>query len=593
MSNPTGKQASGRRRKRLAAFFLIIAVLIAAGIFVLNEVLPDKDTAEMKEPVFNVTAGPLTISVNESGTIQSRQQIAIKSEVEGQTTILFLVPEGTQVKKDDLLIELDGSKLEDSLVEQQIRAQNTEAAFIRSRENLEVVKNQAKADIAQAELDFRFAQEDKKMYLEGEYPKTLKELQSKIALAEEELQRAKQKYDGSKVLFEEKYISQTELQADGLAAKKAQLNVDLAQEELKLLEKYTHKRRLDELEAALAQEEMALERVSRKATADVIQAEAELKAKEAEYKQQEKKLQKINQQMEKTKIRAPRDGLVVYASSTQATWRGNQDPLDEGQVVRERQELIYLPTADAMMAQVKIPEARLETVRVGLPARVHIDALPGRVFTGEVAKIAPLPDATSMFMNPDLKVYNTEIHLQGADKALRPGMSCTVEIVAAHYPEALYVPVHAVVRHGNQPVAYVHKHHEFVPQPIEIGLDNNRMVHVLNGISSGDVVLLNPPLSKASIAGKDDGLNALAQNIPKQEPPASVPEQPVAEAAPAIAREAEKGERERGQENTERSPTPKQREEFRQRMQNMTPEERENFRKTRENRRTSNPPANQ
>jgi len=56
------------------------------------------------------------------------------------------------------------------------------------------------------------------MYEEGEYPKDLKELEAKITLAEEEKQRAKQKYEGSKVLFEEKYISETELQADGLAA---------------------------------------------------------------------------------------------------------------------------------------------------------------------------------------------------------------------------------------------------------------------------------------------------------------------------------------------------------------------------------------
>jgi len=62
-------------------------------------------------PTFAVARVPLTISVSKPGTIKSRNLEVIKSEVEGQTTILTLVPEGTNVKKGDLLVELDASKL--------------------------------------------------------------------------------------------------------------------------------------------------------------------------------------------------------------------------------------------------------------------------------------------------------------------------------------------------------------------------------------------------------------------------------------------------------------------------------------------------
>ena len=120
----------------------------------------------------------------------------------------------------------------------------------------------------------------------------------------------------------------------------------------------------------------------------------QLKAKEREYDQQRTKLEKYERQIEHTKIYAPRSGLVVYATSVQMG-RGprRSEPLEEGQSVRERQHLIYLPSADSMMAEIQIHESSLEKARVGLPVRISVDALPGVPFTGRVAKIAPLPDA--------------------------------------------------------------------------------------------------------------------------------------------------------------------------------------------------------
>ncbi len=471
-------------------------VLLVGGLLWLRGPAAGEQAAAV--PTFAVEQGPLTISVNETGTIRSREQVILKSEVEGRTTILYLIPEGARVEKGDLLVELDTSRLQDQFIEQQIQTQNAEAAFIRARENLEVVKNQAQADVSLATLNYRFAQEDLKVYQEGEYPKQVKELEAKLALAEQERQRANREVEGSRILYNEKYISETELQADELTAKKAQLDVELAKDQLGLLQTHTHKRRMDELDAAVEQTQMALERARRKASADVLQAEADLRAKQAEYTQKKNRLDDVTQQLTKTKIHAPRDGLVVYATSTRASWRGNDEPLEEGREVREREELIYLPTADEMMALVKIQEATLDIVKPGMPVQITIDALPGRRFTGRVTKVAPLPDAASVWMNPDLKVYDTEIHLTESDTALRTGMNCTVNIIAAHYDEALYVPIQAVVRRGAEPTVYVRDKTGFVPRTVELGLDNNRLVRIVDGLQSGEIVSLAPPLEAGS-----------------------------------------------------------------------------------------------
>lgn len=494
-NNPTRKPS--RRKPALAFAAIIVAAVIALALFFAGDWLADTE----EDPVATFTVpepGPLTISITESGTIRSKERTVIKSEVEGRVTIIDLIPEGTLVEKDDLLIQLDASNLQDKLVEQQIRVQNTDASFVQARENLEVVKNQTKADISQAKLDARFAEEDLTMYKEGEYPKQLKELETKIALAAEDLQRARKTLEGSEVLYKEKFISENELQGDQLAAKKAELDLELARDELNLLQDYTHQRKLDELNAAREQADMALERVKRKASADLVQAETQFRAKEAERNQQKTKLKKIENQIAKTRITAPRNGLVVYATSTQFSWRGNTDPLAEGQEVRERQELIVLPTTDSMIVEVEVPEAKLQLVQKDLPVRVKVDALPGRTFRGKVTKIAPLPNATSIFLNPDLKVYDTEVLLEGSTEGLRTGMSCTAELIAEQYDDAISIPVHAVLRHGRQPVVYVQRDGEFQAQPVTVGLDDNRIIHITDGLNPGDVVMLNPPLQDAA-----------------------------------------------------------------------------------------------
>jgi HlyD family secretion protein len=451
------------------------------------------------EPSFPVARGPLTISVTESGTIKAREQIIIKNEVEGRTTILFLVPEGTRVEEGDLLVQLDASRLEDNKIDQQIKVLNAEAAFIGARENLAVARSQAESDIDKAELDLRFAGEDLKKYEEGEFPQKVMEAKAKVTLADEERQRAKEKLVWSKTLYEEKYLSQLELQADELAARKAELNGELARAELDLLKGFTYRREMAQLESDVKQNTMALDRVRRKAAADIVQAEAELKAKRAGYEQEKNKEKKGEDQIAKTRITAPAAGLVVYATSARATWRGNTQPLEEGQEVRERQDLIHLPTAASFIAEIKVHESSLKKISPGMPARLTVDALPGQGFSGTVAKIAPLPDAQSIFLNPDLKVYRTEIHLEGEGGDLRTGMSCRAEIVVNHYEDSLFVPVQAVLRVKGDPTVYVRGASGWEARKVEIGEDNNRMVRIVAGVSESEEVLLTPPLAEAEV----------------------------------------------------------------------------------------------
>ncbi len=225
------KQDKNRLKLVLAIALPILLVVTVAAV----KWSGGEDATE-NIPTFEVKRGPLTISIDASGTIKALDQVVITCKVKGEggrsegggVTILTLVPEGTHVKKGDLLVELDSSSFEDQLVAEQITLQTAETTLISATETLEVGKNLAESEKEQAQLTLNFAEQDLKKYEEGDYQNELTDAESQIVVKEEAAQQAADKYTWSEQLFAEKYISQSELKADELALSRASLEVKLA-----------------------------------------------------------------------------------------------------------------------------------------------------------------------------------------------------------------------------------------------------------------------------------------------------------------------------------------------------------------------------
>lgn len=499
----------GQRRPRAWLVGLVLGALGLAALSWWRLGAPQERSYD--GPTSPVARGPLTISVSEGGTIEAREKVVLKCEVdERSTTITYLVPEGTRVEQGAVVVELDASVLQDELYDEEIDVLDTEAEYLSSRENLAVVKNQAQADVAQAELTLRFAREDVKKYVEGEYPRQLLEATNNVTLARERLQQARDRLGWSMQLSERGFLAGSELDRDRLAFQSAELEVELAQSEAELLQTYTHARELAQLESDVEQAELALERVRRKSAADIVLAETNLRARERQLERQRAQLADIQQQVANCVIRAPVAGMVVYATTGRGDFRGNDEPLEVGREVRQQEELIHIPVADAKSVRIKVHESVLDKVHVGQDVSITVDAQAGRVYQGRVARISPLPDGQSQWLNPDLKVYDTEIHLTGTLEGLRTGMTCRAEIMIERYEDALFVPVHCVVRIADRPTVFVVEGGRLVARAVEVGLDNNRMIHVVSGLREGELVALAPPLedSEVPLPGPGEGAPA-------------------------------------------------------------------------------------
>jgi HlyD family secretion protein len=478
-------------------------VLLALALWAATSLFSSND-AQSNINNYTVRQGPLKISITETGTIQPKEKLIVKNEVEGSTAITYIADERSTVKKGDLMIQLDSSSLSDKKVDQEIQVQKAEATKIEATENYEVTKNQAQSDIESAKLAYDFAQLDLKKYIEGEYPDSVKAAESNITVAEQEVAQAKDTLDWSKKLYEEGYLSQSELEKDTLSYTRKQLAMELKTAAKELLVNYTHKRQLAKLQSDVTQTKSALERSTRKATANVAQAEAKKAAMQAEFERQSAKLEKYKNQLEKTKIYAPADGTIIYATSAEQSQHhhgSRTEPLKVGNSVQERLELIHLPTTSGFVVNLSIPEASIDKVKEGLPAQVTLDNVPNVVYTGKVTSVSNVVDAQSNFMNHDLKVYSTVITLEdsGDSGLLHSGMSCSAEIIIDQYENSVYVPIQAVMNVGGEPTVYMVKSDKLKPRTVETGLDNNMVIRITSGLEPGEIVTLAPPLAQAAI----------------------------------------------------------------------------------------------
>jgi RND family efflux transporter MFP subunit len=186
---------------------------------------------------------------------------------------------------------------------------------------------------------------------------------------------------------------------------------------------------------------------------------------------------------------------VVYGSSTENNpfRRSNEEPIQEGTAVRERQRIITIPDMTKMGVRVSIHESAVQRVSQGQTVRLRVDAFPNRALTGTVDRVAVLADSANMFMNPDLKVYPTTIRIDGVYDWLRPGMSAEVEILVDTLHDVVYVPIQAITYSGNEQFVYVNTNGVVSRRKVTTGRYTEEFIEIASGLSEGEQVLLLPP----------------------------------------------------------------------------------------------------
>lgn len=150
----------------------IVAVIVAALLLALLLALYLRPAAkeDYTAAAYTVHKSDLVVSVLEGGSLAATNSQEIKCAVEGQTSIISVVPDGYVITDEDvkagkILLELDSSKLREQAIQQDIAFQDASATFTQAKEQLEIQKNQNESDISAAELQVKFARMDLEKFL--------------------------------------------------------------------------------------------------------------------------------------------------------------------------------------------------------------------------------------------------------------------------------------------------------------------------------------------------------------------------------------------------------------------------------------------
>src|SRR5262249_58505053 len=137
-------------------------------------------------------------------------------------------------------------------------------------------------------------------------------------------------------------------------------------------------------------------------------ARADELAKQASLQLEKDKASKLRRQIAACTMVAGRDGFLVHANDPRFT---NKLAIKQGATVRERQIIFRIDDLNGpMLVTTKVPESMVDQLKVGIRARISVDAFPAEVFTGLVSEVPPLPDPTRHF-DRHLKVYSTYVHV--------------------------------------------------------------------------------------------------------------------------------------------------------------------------------------
>jgi HlyD family secretion protein len=491
-------------KQRPAVFAIAGVLLLAALVFLFTR----GRSAPVALSSHEVKRADFLISIVEGGTLEAVEEISIRNEVEGTARIIRIVPEGSYVKAGDLLVELDSSASQDAVNQQQIAVEKARFALIQAEQQLEIQKITAETDLKAADLKVEFAETDLKKYLEGEARQLERNAQIEITNVIESLAIARDRLEWTRKLYTNGFETKSTLDKDTLTVSQSELKLEQASNTLWMLREFDAKKKRRELEAAVNEARQAREKVRLQGDRTKAQYQADVATQKSTLELNQSKLERDLKQLTATKIYAPQDGLVVYSGGGGGGGRfSNESMIEEGAVVRNRQELIKLPDVSQMKLLVRIHESHINQVHVGQLAFVVLDSMPDQRLRGVVNKVGILPDSGMRWSNPNLKVYATEILVTDPLPDVKPGVSARAEVVITNLENVLTVPIQAVSTRKGQQVVFLASAPE-TPVKVGIGMYNTKFIEITSGLKEGDHVLLAPPFNADE---KDLGGSVLAE----------------------------------------------------------------------------------
>lgn len=437
------------------------------------------------------TRGELVVTVTEKGELEAIDAVNVINELEGVGKLVSIVPEGTFVKKGETVAQLDADEITKLLNKQKVALQTAESKVKETESDLTQAQIKEKSEIAKAVKTLKLAEIAHEKYTdaEGDYTKELKKLQGALELAKRELVEAQDELEFTRKQVRRGFGDLGAVRGKELGVQEKDFKVGSAEDELKVLKRFTKREQETKLEFEAKDALAELDRTKETQKAMVQKAKDALENAKSTRDIEKQTLDRLQMQIDQCTIKAPADGMVIYSSRR---WYGESGQIRPGATLQYQQPIFSLPDFSKMRANMKIHESQVKKLAVGQKANLRLEAIPDRPLIGTVSKVGTVGQNDGYWGNK-IKVYETHINLDlvPTDAGLKPGMSAEVKVLVRKTPDVLLVPVSAVAEVDGRKVAYVVKGRSIDRRDVQTGDENEQFVQVLDGVAEGEAVALD------------------------------------------------------------------------------------------------------
>ena len=177
-------------------------------------------------------------------------------------------------------------------------------------------------------------------------------------------------------------------------------------------------------------------------------------------------------ELEHATVRAPIGGLV------------SERMVKTGNMIGANAPAFRITGTDPLWAVLHVPERELQTLRAGQTALIRLDAVPGRTFSGTVARVSPVVD-------PETGTFRTVVEIRDPSRTAKPGMFGRVRVQYDSRDGARLVPKSALVEEDDVTSVFVLRDTIAVRQSVSTGYGDDQRIEITEGLDASDTVVVS------------------------------------------------------------------------------------------------------
>ena len=457
------------------------------------------------------TEKEVTKAVAVTGSLAATETVELGAKVSARVSFVS-AREGEPVRRGQLVIQQDTSDYDSQVRSSEAQIKSAEAAIKNALAAIESAKSgyqSAQVKLDQARTNFKLSGSQSDV--------GVKDAEQQLASAKAQLEIAKNPQRTQEVSVAENGVAQAQanyeravsdrkryenLVREGAAAqitldqyatqeKVAKATLDTAKSQLELAQIGGRDASIRQSQAAVARAEFGLKLAKSnvqqtdvrkddikaaqagvsQAKAALSQSEAGLSSAQAQLAQARAGLSSAQQQVANTKIYSSLDGIVSKRSA------------EVGQLAAPGGSLLSIVALDTVFFEAQVPETEIAQVKLGMAVEVKVDALPGRSFSGSVAKLYPTGSTSS-------RSFVVRVALPNPARTLRPGMFARGSVVLEKR-RGVVVSKDALVKSEDGAFAvFVAKGDTAEQRKVTLGVTTAETAEIRSGVSVGEQVIV-------------------------------------------------------------------------------------------------------